>query len=115
VMNVNGYFTIQHDQDQPELIEISSNLGKSTKETKMAHRDDLHGSPSLVPIQIPPLLSPFCGEPAPRPIDQPERDGGMEREIVVYPEKRQIERREGHGERVGVDQPSRLSMVTGLF
>jgi hypothetical protein len=81
----------------------------------MTHRDNLHGSPSLVAIQIPPLLSPFCGEPAPSPVDQPERDGGMEREIVVYPEKRQIEWREGHGEGVEVDQPSRLLMVTGLF
>jgi hypothetical protein len=33
---------------------------------------------------------------------------------VVYPEKRQVEWREGHGEGVGVDQPSRLSMVDGV-
>jgi hypothetical protein len=80
-------------------ISISSNPGNGHKETKTTHRDDLHNSPSLVPIQIPPFLSPFCGEPAPSPVDQPERDGGMERKIVVYPQKRQIEWREGHRER----------------
>lgn len=80
-------------------ISITPNLGNGQKETRTTHRDDLHGSPSLVPIQIPPLLSPFCGEPAPPPIDQPERDGRVEREIMVHPEKRQIEWREGHRER----------------